>query len=114
MHELAHVRRLDILAQSIAGWLCTLNWFNPVGWLGLAQMRKLRELACDDLVLASGGQPAEYADVLLQVAKTYRQKNLAVTVGMARSANVENRIMAILDRARSHVSVSEILASRVH
>ncbi|QEG36966.1 M56 family metallopeptidase [Bythopirellula goksoeyrii] len=106
LHELAHVKRHDVLAQLIAGLVCALYWFNPLCWVGLFQMRKLRELACDDLVIACGQPQTDYADVLLDVARSYRHRTLSTVVGMAHSSNVENRIMAILDKARSHVSLS--------
>jgi len=106
LHELAHVKRYDVLTQAVAGFICVLYWFNPICWIGLFQMRKLRELACDDLVLVSGQQPADYADVLLDVARSYRHRSYSTAVGMAHSANVEKRILAILDKARSHVSLT--------
>ncbi|MEM9656739.1 MAG: M56 family metallopeptidase, partial [Planctomycetota bacterium] len=71
LHELAHVKRRDVPAQTLASFVCTLYWFHPLCWYGLLQMRKLRETACDDLVLNSGQHPADYADLLLQVARGY-------------------------------------------
>jgi thiol-disulfide isomerase/thioredoxin/protocatechuate 3,4-dioxygenase beta subunit len=115
LHELAHAKRLDVLTQSIAGVACAANWFNPLAWFGLSQMRKLRELACDDMVITAGQPPADYADALLDVARTYRHRHrrLAAAVGMARGANVENRITAILDKARSRVALSRRTVSRL-
>ena len=106
LHELAHVKRRDVLIQTVAGFVCALHWFNPICWFGLFQMRKLREVACDDLVLASGQRPVDYADVLLDVARSYRHRNFATAVGMAHGANVESRILAVLDRARSRVAMT--------
>ena len=110
LHELAHVSRRDVLTQTLAGLVCGLHWFNPLFWFGLLQMRKLRELACDDLVLSCGQQPAGYADVLLDIAKSYRHQTYASAVGMARNSNVETRIMAILDKTRHHVKLSPTAA----
>ena len=106
LHELAHVSRRDVLTQTLAELVCGLHWFNPLFWFGLLQMRKLREVACDDLVLSCGQQPAGYADVLLDIAKSYRHQTYASAVGMARNSNVESRIMAILDKTRRHVKLS--------
>lgn len=110
LHELAHVARRDVLSQAIARFGCALQWFNPLAWYGLLQMRRLRELACDDLVLSCGHQPAGYADVLLDIARSYRHPTYATAVGMARSNDVESRIMAILDRTRRHVMLSRTAA----
>ncbi|MCG8648635.1 MAG: M56 family metallopeptidase, partial [Pirellulales bacterium] len=51
LHELAHVKRYDVLTQTIAELVCAALWFNPICWIGKSQMRRLRELACDDLVI---------------------------------------------------------------
>ncbi len=110
LHELAHVQRRDVLTQTVAGLVCGLYWFNPLCWYGLLQMRKLRELACDDLVLSCDQQPSSYADVLLGVARSYRHQHYSTAVGMAHSANVESRIMAILDKTRRRVSFSRTAA----
>ncbi len=106
LHELAHAKRHDVLTQFVAGCACAAYWFNPLCWWGLAQMRRLRELACDDVVLAGGQAPADYAGVLLGVAKAYRHCRLSCAVGMARESNVERRIMAVLDAARNRVPLS--------
>lgn len=106
LHELAHAKRHDILTQTIAGVVCALFWFNPICWIGLLQMRKLQELACDDLVLASGQRPTDYADVLLDVARSYQHQNCTTAIGMSHRAHVEHRILALLDLARSHISLS--------
>ncbi len=106
LHELAHVKRHDVLTQTLAGLACSMYWFNPLCWYGLVQMRKLRELACDDLVLCCDQQPTDYADVLLEVARTYRHHSFPTAVGIVHSTNVEKRILSILDKARSHVALS--------
>ena len=110
LHELAHVVRRDVLTQTLAGLTCGLYWFHPLCWYGLMQMRKFRELACDDLVLSCGQQPTGYADVLLGIARAYRHQSYSTAVGMAHSSNVESRILAILDEARRHVSLSRTAA----
>lgn len=110
LHELGHVARRDVMSQTIGGLACGLYWFNPLYWWGLSQMRKLRELACDDLVLSSGQRATGYADTLLEIARTYRHRCSLTAVGMAHSSNVESRIMAILDETRRHATLSRAAA----
>jgi hypothetical protein len=52
LHELAHLRRHDILIGHAVSLLHVLHWFNPVIALGLRRMRADRELVCDGLVLS--------------------------------------------------------------
>ena len=101
LHELAHVQRHDVLTQTIAALACAVYWFNPLAWWGASQMKRLREIACDDAVVIHSTVPATYAQTLLDVAKGYRYQHLTGAVAMARSSNVESRIAAILSSTRS-------------
>jgi beta-lactamase regulating signal transducer with metallopeptidase domain len=53
LHELAHVRRRDVLANWLLYALQVLHWFNPVLRAALRRARADRELACDETVLAT-------------------------------------------------------------
>ncbi|HEX4948532.1 MAG TPA: M56 family metallopeptidase [Blastocatellia bacterium] len=98
LHELAHIKRRDCLTQMLANLACALYWWNPLLWLAARQMRRLRERACDDEVLAAGTRASDYANCLVNVAQSVpRAKYTApVTVGMACS-QLSERITAILD-----------------
>ncbi len=52
LHELAHLKRHDILINYITGCLHALHWFNPLVALGLRRMQVDRELACDAMALS--------------------------------------------------------------
>ena len=105
LHELTHIKRHDLLTHTIASMACAFNWFNPLAWYARRQMQTLREIACDDQVVTHCKRSADYADTLLDVARTCRGHNLAMTVAMARTHKVEGRIMAILDSARNRTGL---------
>ncbi|MEX0728327.1 MAG: M56 family metallopeptidase [Planctomycetaceae bacterium] len=68
LHELAHVKRKDLLF----GWIpeiCRLVWFfHPAVHYAVYRMRLECELACDQLaMLHSGSSSGDYADTLIQV-----------------------------------------------
>jgi beta-lactamase regulating signal transducer with metallopeptidase domain len=52
LHELAHLKRHDILVGAVTSVLHVLHWFNPLIALGLQRMRADRELACDALAMS--------------------------------------------------------------
>ncbi len=99
LHELAHVKRLDCLTQQLAQLSCAVYWFNPLSWWASTRMMVERERACDDLVLLSGSRPSEYAGHLLALAREHGSRGGAnmAAVAMARPANLEGRLRAILD-----------------
>lgn len=52
LHELAHVRRHDVLRTWLGLAACALHWFNPLAWLTLRRLHADRELVCDRMALA--------------------------------------------------------------
>jgi beta-lactamase regulating signal transducer with metallopeptidase domain/thiol-disulfide isomerase/thioredoxin len=101
LHELAHIGRRDVSTQTMAAIACAVYWFNPLAWFGASQMKRLREIACDDMVVIHSKVPANYAQTLLDVAKAYRCQPPTSAVAMARSSHVEGRIQAILSSTRN-------------
>ena len=55
LHELAHIKRHDILTGWLTLGLQVLHWFNPLVWLAFYRLRADRELACDALALSCAG-----------------------------------------------------------
>jgi len=51
LHELMHIRRLDVLTNRLGSLIVAIHWFNPVAWLALFALRREREMACDAAVL---------------------------------------------------------------
>jgi beta-lactamase regulating signal transducer with metallopeptidase domain len=100
IHELAHVVRRDCLAQLATQIACAAYWFNPLVWLAARRIELDRELACDDLVIASGVQRTAYAHVLLAAARaatpaSFRDPAPLLTLGG--SGHLEDRVRRILD-----------------
>ena len=101
LHELAHVKRRDCVTQMLAHLACATYWFNPFVWLAAQRLRAERERACDDLVLAAGTRGSDYADHLLDIARSLRSGAWPTwsAVTMAHRSQLEGRLMAILDPA---------------
>jgi beta-lactamase regulating signal transducer with metallopeptidase domain len=98
-HELAHIRRRDLLWSGLAGLVRALFFFHPLVWLAHREVLLAREAACDALALrASGLRPSEYGRILLDIATggPERPSRWAATLGVAGSAgSLKRRLMAM-------------------
>jgi beta-lactamase regulating signal transducer with metallopeptidase domain len=66
-HELAHLVRRDHWSALWAELLIILVPWQPLAWRARRRLAFLREQACDDWVLAVGGEATDYAESLLQL-----------------------------------------------
>ncbi len=98
LHELAHVRRRDVLTRLLARLVCAAQWFNPLSWVAARHMARESERACDDRVLRTGTRPSTYAQHLLEIVRGSRPgEQFSAAVAMARKNDFEGRILALLD-----------------
>jgi beta-lactamase regulating signal transducer with metallopeptidase domain len=98
MHELAHLKRFDGISLIATRIAVSLFWFHPLAWSLERAGRSECERACDDLVLASGTKPSEYADHLLAIARSMPTFDpfRSVTLAMSRKSQLEGRLLSIL------------------
>jgi len=100
-HEAAHVRRHDWAIAAMARLNQCLFWFHPLAWWLERQLARLAEQACDDEALALVQDRQQYAQALLDIARTIHfSKGRLLVVSMAKEVNVETRIDRILDETR--------------
>jgi beta-lactamase regulating signal transducer with metallopeptidase domain len=97
MHELAHVARWDNLASGIQAFLVALFWFHPLVWVIDARIRREREIACDERVIARGGLPRTYASGMLKVMRVSLGLRVA-GVSAAGGSDLKARIDRILSK----------------
>jgi len=107
LHELAHVRRHDLVGHTLGRLACAFYWFHPLVWTAAKQLRAESERACDDLALACGARATDYAEHLLDIVTSVRKDATpSVALAMARRKEFEGRMLAILDPELRHVSPS--------
>jgi beta-lactamase regulating signal transducer with metallopeptidase domain/HEAT repeat protein len=98
LHELAHVRRRDLIGHTVGRFACALYWFHPLVWAAAKRLRSESERACDDLALNCGARASDYAEHLLDIVTGVRHHATpAVALAMARRKEFEGRMLAILD-----------------
>ncbi|MGH7451870.1 MAG: M56 family metallopeptidase, partial [bacterium] len=69
LHELAHVKRLDIFCSWLVTFLQILHWFNPILWFAFNRLRSDLEIACDSLALSTPrkNQRYDYGRTIIKV-----------------------------------------------
>jgi len=104
LHELAHLKRGDILIQALIAVLQILHWFNPVLWLAFRRMRIDREPATDALVLSRTGEDEKerYGLMLIKLLEHFNQRHsLATLVGILEDKDQFKRRFSLIARFTS-------------
>lgn len=108
-HELEHVRARDVEWELGFEMLRPLLFWNPAYWVLKYQFNRLRELACDQSVVARRGINArDYADCLLDYcARTVAQGrprvlNVALVSGGKAKRVLRQRVIALADAPTVH------------
>ncbi len=97
-HELAHLRRYDLLVNLLQRVLETLLFYHPAVWWLSARVRQERELCCDALAVEVTGNRVLYAQTLERVARLAGNRaewNGAIGVG-GRPMNLLERVRLVL------------------
>jgi len=99
IHELAHIRRADVVVNAVQVIVQVIYWFHPLVWLANAQLRRERELICDDFaVLHSGSNSRRYGAAVLRAIEEVRLESAwsLAGVGMGESG-LSQRLRRLLD-----------------
>jgi beta-lactamase regulating signal transducer with metallopeptidase domain/5-hydroxyisourate hydrolase-like protein (transthyretin family) len=93
-HELAHIRRWDVLVNLLQLLVESLLFHNPFVWLLSAQIRHEREACCDAVAAeCCGGGPA-YARVLVDVGEAILASTAAMS--FAQPGGLSDRVRRLL------------------
>jgi beta-lactamase regulating signal transducer with metallopeptidase domain len=116
-HELAHILRRDCWIECLARSVAALLWFHPAVWASLKNLRRERELACDDVALDHGAKPSDYAVQLLKIAVSMAplDRNSFPELTLSGRDGLQGRLASILDPLRMsqpvHRRIGIILAA---
>ena len=111
-HEMAHIRRLDLLVNLLQRLVETALFFHPAVWYVSRQLCSERENCCDDAVVRAGIEKVRYASILLRVAELCAAAcggnrpapNASLAISGNNGGQLERRILRLLgggERVRS-------------
>jgi bla regulator protein BlaR1 len=113
LHELAHLRRRDILINWLATVLQIVHWFNPAVWYAFHRMRTDRELACDALVLSRlrPEESEQYGRTIVHLLERFCQRgSLACATGFLDSPTQMRRRIEMIASFKRGAGSSPVLA----
>ena len=111
-HELGHVVRRDAWADYLVQIVTCFMWLNPLVWWAAADVRRLRERACDEWVLKrSGMSPSSYAECLLAVVRCCHDQRLQLASPMAGRRDLETRLAWLMSASDRRVMRPLVVAA---
>jgi bla regulator protein BlaR1 len=115
LHELAHLKRRDIIVNWTALVLQVIHWFNPLVWLAFRKMRSDREMACDEAVLMhlKPKEVLQYGHTLLDMVEIIsgRMRYAGIAGILEEKSQIKIRIQKIsqFDKKRAKLPVLAII-----
>ncbi|MWV43813.1 DUF4309 domain-containing protein [Paenibacillus sp. HJL G12] len=107
LHELAHMKRGDIVVNWLMHLVLVLHWFNPLLWYALFRMREDQELAADALALRKiePERVAEYGHTVITLLERTKQRaHIPGAAGLSGSKQqLKRRIIMIKNFRRRSV-----------
>ena len=114
LHELAHIKRNDYLANLFQQAMSVLLFFNPFAQLINRIVNSERENACDDIVIESTQKPIVYAHALLKLEESRTQQwQLALAATGKKKYHLLNRIERIMKTKKPIGNARHILLAFV-
>jgi beta-lactamase regulating signal transducer with metallopeptidase domain len=112
-HELAHIRRHDYLVNVLQRVAEAVLFYHPAVWWVSGQIRRERELCCDDLAVAASGDALSYARALadLEFSRPAHAHSAVAANGGSLVARI--RRLAGQSEAASHTALGPAAASAV-
>lgn len=113
LHELAHIKRNDYLANLFQQVMSVLLFFNPFAQLINRIVNRERENACDDIVIESTQKPIVYAHALLKLEESRTQFGQLALAATGKKYHLLNRIERIMKTRKPIGNTRHILLAFV-
>jgi len=104
-HELAHIRRGDLLWNLVAAVVRAVFFFHPLVWLSQRRLNLAQEVAADELaILRQRHDPVSYGKLLVSVISKLGPSRLIPTMSMGTAGSVQSltrRLVAMANIGRA-------------
>lgn len=109
-HEVIHIRRGDFLLHCFEHVNLAVFGIHPLVWILAKEIRELREMTCDAIVLTDSlFKASEYANLLFEFARAKQEPKLSAALSMAvKESKVKERINQMRFYSRSAEDLNRI------
>jgi hypothetical protein len=111
LHELAHIKRRDLLVQWLAHVMRAVHWFNPFIWIAVARLRVDCEMGTDALALRHVGEAHRhaYGKTIIDLVKRVNASNrIPGLVGIVEGKKEMSRRILSIRNFSNHPQLSRI------
>jgi len=110
LHELAHIRRHDMIVNWLQIVLQVFYFFHPLVWYANREIRRLREEVCDDLAIHHlGFEKNQYSQSILNIVRNMGKQPVFGSIGLGfteRKSLLKERIGRIMsDRYKRYTKM---------
>lgn len=112
-HELAHIRRHDYLVNVLQRAIEAVLFYHPAVWWVSNQIRRERELCCDDLAVAASGDALSYAHALADLESSRPAHRTAAIAANGGSLTTRIRRLVGDSQPASHTTLAGVTAFAV-
>jgi len=115
LHELTHMRRLDIGVKWLSLAACAFHWFNPLVWLARREIDRVCELACDEAVIRKMDTDSKqsYGETLIAVAgKKKIPLPVFSTTMCSEKKLIKERLVAIM-KSKKHTKLAVLTSTLI-
>lgn len=94
-HEVAHIRRGDVVKSLLASFIALPHWFNPLSWWAVRNLDECGEWACDDAVRRGETAVAiAYSKILLRLGQANNRPMFGAAMGGRRLSTRVKRLLS--------------------
>ena len=99
LHEMGHIRQNDFITNVFSQLIKAIYWWHPLIWWTAKEMRLECERSCDELVLKNGVSNIDYAQHLVDIAKSVHLPRLQpsfTAIPIIHQSQLKKRVSQIL------------------
>lgn len=113
IHELYHLKNKDTLTNLFALMFLSINWYNPIVWIGFFIFKKDTEILCDERVVSLIRNKKEYATLLMKsINNNYNLNAIRLCIQSGRK-EIKERIIFMSESKKNKKIYRALIVSAI-